>query len=109
MIDLDPREEYQQERLDPTEDLKEVMIGSQPHQSTKIGTSLAPSEEKYLIQLLRRNLDLFAWAPSDMPGIDPDVACNHLDVNPTVKPVVQRKRKMGEERRKTVDEEVKKL
>ena len=44
-----------------------------------------------------------------MPGIDPSIACHHLDVNPTVKPVVQRKRKMGEERRKTVDEEVKRL
>ena len=61
MIDLDPREEYQQGRSEPTEDLKEVMIGSQPHQSTKIGTSLAPSEEKDLIQLLKRNLDLFAF------------------------------------------------
>jgi len=58
---------------------------------------------------LRRNLDLFAWAPSDLPGIDPSIACHHLDVNPTVKPVVQRKRKMGEERRKAVDEEVKRL
>jgi len=36
-----------------------------------------------------------------MLGIDPDVACHNLDVNPTVKLVVQRKRKMGEERRKT--------
>jgi len=76
------------------------MIGSQPHQSTKIGTSLAPSEEKDLIMLLKRNLDLFAWAPSDMSGIYPNVAYHHLDVNPTVKPVVQRKQKLGEERRK---------
>jgi len=90
MIDLDPREEYQQERLEPIENLKEVMIGSQPHQSTKIGTSLTPSEEKDLIQLLKGNLDLFAWAPSDMPGIDPNVACHDLAVNPMVKPVVQR-------------------
>jgi len=45
MMDLNPREEYQQERLEPTEALKEVMIGPHPHQSTKIGTSLAPSEE----------------------------------------------------------------
>jgi len=44
-----------------------------------------------------------------MPGIDPNVACHHLDVNPTVKPVVQRKRMLGEERRKAVDEEVKRL
>jgi len=109
MMDLDPREENQQERLEPSETLREVAIGPHLHQSTKIGTSLAPSEEKDLIELLRKNLDLFAWAPSDMPDIDPSIACHHLDVNPTVKPVVQRKRKMGEERRKAVDEEVKRL
>jgi len=109
MIDLDLREEYQHERLEPAEALKEVMIGPHPHQSTKIGNSQAPSEEEDLIQLLRRNLDLFAWAPSDMLRIDPNIACHHLDVNPIVKPVVQRKRKMGEERRKAMDEEVKRL
>jgi len=109
MVDLDPREEYQQERLEPTEEIKEVLIGSQPHQLTKIGTSLDPAEEEDLVQLLKTNLDLFAWAPSDMPRIDPSVACHHLAVNPTVKPVVQRKRKLGEERRKVVDEEVKRL
>lgn len=44
-----------------------------------------------------------------MPGIDIEVACHHLAVRTSVKPVVQRKRKMGEEKRKAVDEEVKKL
>ena len=42
-----------------------------------------------------------------MPGIIPDVVCHHLSVNPDVKLVVQRKRKLGEERKKDVDEEVK--
>jgi hypothetical protein len=44
-----------------------------------------------------------------MPGMDPDIACHHLSVKPGVILVVQRKRKMGEERRKVVDDEVKKL
>jgi len=44
-----------------------------------------------------------------MPGIDPSIACHHLTINPNIKPVVQRKRKLGEERRKAMDEEVKKL
>jgi hypothetical protein len=109
MIDLDPREDFQQERLEPTEDLKEISIGPETHHTTKIGTSLSPEEETALIDLLRRNLDLFAWNPSEMPGMDPDVACHHLSIKPGVKPVVQRKIKMGKERRKAVDEEVKKL
>jgi len=44
-----------------------------------------------------------------MPEIDPNVVCHHLVVNPSVKLVVQRKRNIGEERRKAVEEEVKKL
>jgi len=74
-----------------------------------MGTSLSQDEELALTHLLKNNLDLFAWKPSDMPGIDPSVVCHHLAVNPNVKSVVQRKRKLGEERRKAVNEEVKKL
>ncbi|XP_039687900.1 uncharacterized protein [Medicago truncatula] len=109
LIDLDPREDYQQERIVPIEDLKDIVIGSDPNRTTKIGASLKEAEERNLIQLLQENFDLFAWSPSDMPGIDIKVACHHLAVSPSVKPVVQKKRKMGEEKRKAVDEEVKKL
>jgi hypothetical protein len=89
MIDLDPREEFQQERLEPTEDLKEISIGPQTHQTTKIGTSLPPEEEVALVNLLRKNLDLFVWHPSEMPGMDPDIACHHLSIKSGIKPVVQ--------------------
>ncbi|XP_039687770.1 uncharacterized protein [Medicago truncatula] len=109
VIDLDPREDFPQERIEPIEAVKDIIIGPMPHQITKIGTSLSESEEEILVQLLRENVDLFAWAPSNMPGIDIGVACHHLAVRTSVKPVVQRKRKMGEEKRKAVDEEVKKL
>jgi len=89
MIDLDPREDFQHERLEPTEDLKEISIGPKAHQTTKIRRSLDQVEEAALTNLLRKNLDLFAWQPSEMPGIDPDVACHQLSVNLSVKPVVQ--------------------
>jgi len=42
MIDLDPREEFHHERLEPTEDLKEVAIGPETDQTTKIGTTMDP-------------------------------------------------------------------
>jgi hypothetical protein len=69
-----------------------------------MGTSLHPEEELAMTTLLRDKFDLFAWKPSYMPGIDPSVVCRHLAINHGVKPVVQRKRKLGEERRKAVDE-----
>jgi len=35
-----------------------------------------------MVNLLRNNLDLFAWQPSDMLGIDPSIVCQNLAVNP---------------------------
>ena len=55
------------------------------------------------------NLSAFAWSVQDMPGIDPDVICHRLSMNPNVKLVVQKRQKLGEERRHIVDKEVKKL
>jgi len=46
MIDLDPREEFQQERLEPTEVHKEVMIGTQPHQSRRSEPPWRPPRNK---------------------------------------------------------------
>jgi len=45
-----------------------------------------------------RHLDTFAWSASDMPGIDPNFLCHRLTMDPKVKPVRQRRRKLNEER-----------
>ncbi|GAU16859.1 hypothetical protein TSUD_368080 [Trifolium subterraneum] len=109
ITDLDHREEFQDRRVSPIEDLEQVQIGEQPHQTTNIGTSLHPEEKERIIAILRNNRDLFAWQPSDMPGIDESVITHKLSISPANKPVVQRKRKVGEERRAAITEEVAKL
>ncbi|GAU29444.1 hypothetical protein TSUD_150140 [Trifolium subterraneum] len=109
VTDLDPREEFQDRRVSPIEDLDKVQIGEQPHQTTSTGTSLKPEERERIITVLRNNRDLFAWQPSDMPGIDESVITHKLSVSPINKSVVQRKRKVGEERRAAITEEVAKL
>ncbi|GAU20758.1 hypothetical protein TSUD_239520 [Trifolium subterraneum] len=70
VTNLDPRDEFQDRRVSPIEDLKQVQIGEHPHQTTNIGTSLQSEERERIVTLLRNNRDLFAWQPSDMPGID---------------------------------------
>jgi hypothetical protein len=109
VADLDPREDFQEERVSPVDELKQVQIGDQPHQTTNLGTNLKPSEEERVVELLKRNADLFAWHPKDMSGIDESVITHKLSLFSNVKPVSQRKRRLGEERRKAVDEEVRKL
>lgn len=59
--------------------------------------------------ILRNNVDHFAWKPSDMPGIDSNVVCHQLSLDPSSKVVMQRKQKNREEKRKTITEDVGKL
>ncbi|CAJ2642757.1 uncharacterized protein LOC123899916 [Trifolium pratense] len=109
VTDLDPREEFKDQRVSPIENLEPVQIGSAEHQVTYIGTQLNNEEKERIVATLRSNVDLFAWKPSDMPGIDESIITHKLAISPKVKPVSQRKRKVGEERRTAIDEEVSKL
>jgi hypothetical protein len=108
-LDLDPREEFQDRRVSPIEELEKVQIGEETHQTTNIGTSLQPEEREKILATLKRNIDLFAWHPSDMPGIDETIITHKLSISPETKPVSQKKRKVGEERRAAIIEEVTKL
>lgn len=42
--------------------------------------------------MLRINVDLFAWKPEDMVGIDPEMAVHKLNIKPNAKPVKQKMR-----------------
>ena len=87
VVDIDPRECPREDSLVPHEETKEVQIGSQLSEITHIGTQMVADEEAEVVDILRRNIDLFAWKPSDMPGIDPSIMCHHLALDPDVKPV----------------------
>jgi hypothetical protein len=108
-LDLDPREEFQDRRVSPIEELEKVQICSEAHQTTSIGTSMQPEEREKILATLKKNIDLFAWHPSDMPGIDETIITHKLSISPETKPVSQKKRKVGEERREAINEEVAKL
>ncbi|KAK2409009.1 hypothetical protein QL285_044467 [Trifolium repens] len=107
--ELDPREDFQERRVSPIEELEEIQIGKEQHQTTNIGTTMGVEEREEVLAILKENVDLFAWKPEDMPGIDETVITHKLAIASNAKPVVQRKRKQGEERRIAVDEEVAKL
>ncbi|RDY12155.1 hypothetical protein CR513_03082, partial [Mucuna pruriens] len=108
-IDLDPRYFSEGQRPYPVGDLKKVRIGSSADQKTHIGTTLNEEEEKLLVSTLQKNADVFAWTAKDMPGLDPRFMCHELSIKPGSKPVVQKKRKQGEEKRAAIKEEVEKL
>jgi hypothetical protein len=42
-----------------------------------------------LVDFLRANAEVFAWSPSDMPGIPRDVTEHSLDIRAAARPVKQ--------------------
>jgi hypothetical protein len=59
-----------------------------------------------LVDFLRANADVFAWSPSDMPGIPRDVAEHSLDIQAGARPVKQPLRRFDEEKRRVIGEEI---
>ncbi|MCI16201.1 hypothetical protein A2U01_0037343 [Trifolium medium] len=85
--DLDPREEFQDRRVSPMEELESIQIGEAAHQTTSLGTHLGEEEKEKIIAILKKNVDLFAWKPLDMPGIDESIIAHKLAISPNSKPV----------------------
>ncbi|XP_014511473.1 uncharacterized protein LOC106770166 [Vigna radiata var. radiata] len=108
MADLDPRTNTE-DRLEPLGETQPVIVGKDLTQVTTIARGLEEEVEKKLRATLWRNRDLFAWTAADMPGIHPSIMSHRLSLFREARPIAQKKRKMGEEKRKAVREEVRKL
>jgi hypothetical protein len=63
----------------------------------KIETHLTPEVRDSLITFLQ-NMELFAWTHEDMPGISPNDALHQLNMDPSMKPVTQKRIKFALER-----------
>nr|GEV30126.1 reverse transcriptase domain-containing protein [Tanacetum cinerariifolium] len=62
-----------------------------------------------LCSILKKNLDIFAWQPSDMTGVPQSVAEHRLNIREGYSPVRQKKRGQALERAKAIQAEVQKL
>jgi len=87
---LDPRILEDNRGPKPVGEVKEVEI--YPGKKVKIRADLDARMEADLYQVLRSNLISFAWTASDMPGIDPNLICHRLNLNPRIKAKVQRRK-----------------
>ena len=68
------------------EDLEKVVIGDDPERFFQMGAQIPLQENKQLVELMRRNMDVFAWDVYEAPGLDPKFICHHLNVNPSITP-----------------------
>ena len=75
----------------------------------KIGSKLTEGLRRRHIEFLRSNSDCFAWSDADMPGIDPEIIMDKLQVETLHQPVKQKRRKFAQERDAIINDEVKSL
>ncbi|XP_074336456.1 uncharacterized protein LOC141673602 [Apium graveolens] len=77
--------------------------------TVKVGKDLSTQIKDELTRLLQEFSDIFAWSPSDMPGIPTDVARHSLHVDRQKNHVKQKRRTFSEEKRRAIDEELDRL
>ncbi|WP_375619103.1 hypothetical protein, partial [Bartonella sp. AC134YNZD] len=89
------------------EELRQIQIqGEGTEQFFLICTLLPEQEQNDLLQLLQDNKDNFAWTPQEMQGLDPALACHHLNVDGAAKPVIQRNRRIAPDHSQAIMDEV---
>ncbi|CAJ2663960.1 unnamed protein product [Trifolium pratense] len=104
-------DEASQEHRRPVPDGEfELMpFGEDPSRAVKIGTGLPELARRQLEACLKENADLFAWHASEMPGLDPNIACHQLTIDPAALPIVQRRRRQSPEKSEAAEKCVKDL
>jgi hypothetical protein len=74
--------------VEPTEELEVVVLDDEkPHKTTSIGTKMDGRLRESMIKFLKSNLDIFAWTPDDMPGIDPSTICQQGSSEKYITPI----------------------
>ncbi|XP_058216855.1 uncharacterized protein LOC131327735 [Rhododendron vialii] len=92
-----------------TEELIRFSIPGEEGRYFLIGNSLSMAEREEMYQFLMRNIEVFAWTPQDMPGVDPSFAMHSLNVDPNRRPVVQKVRRSSATHTEAVIAEVNQL
>nr|GEU72276.1 reverse transcriptase domain-containing protein [Tanacetum cinerariifolium] len=80
-----------------------------PDQEVVIGGSLSDKGRTELCSVLKKNLDIFAWQPSDMTGVPRSITEHRLNIREGYTPVRQKKRGQAPERARAIQAEVQKL
>ena len=91
------------------EELDKVIIGDDSERFFQVGVQLPLEEKEELVELLRRNVDVFVWDAYEAPGVDLKFICHHLNVNPSITPKRQLPQRPSNEHVEAVKSEVIKL
>ncbi|KAJ4804794.1 Pol-polyprotein [Rhynchospora pubera] len=77
--------------------------------TNKLGTALGAKDRELVKECLKRNQEIFVAEGGQMPGIRREIAEHKIKPFPNARPVHQKKKKFGPERRTIIEEEVQRL
>nr|GEV73507.1 reverse transcriptase domain-containing protein [Tanacetum cinerariifolium] len=94
-----------EERTRPA-NFKVALHSDFPDQEVAIKGTLSDKRRTELCSVLKKNLDIFAWKPSDMTGVPRSVAKHRLNIREGYSPVRQKKKGQAPERAKAIQTEI---
>ena len=86
-----------------------MIIGDDLERFFQVGARLPLQEKEELVELLRKNVDVFAWDAYEAPGLNPEFICHSLNVDPSATPKKQPPRRSSNEHVEVIKSEVVKL
>ncbi|PKA57232.1 RNA-directed DNA polymerase like [Apostasia shenzhenica] len=86
-----------------------VALGGEDTSKIVNVSSYLNDKQAKVIALLSEYIDVFAWSPEDVTGVNRAVCEHHLNVSQAVSPIAQKKRVMAGERQDAIKEEINKL
>ncbi|PKA45600.1 RNA-directed DNA polymerase like [Apostasia shenzhenica] len=104
---MDPREI---QPVTPQEGVISVALGGEDiSKIVNISSYLNDKQQVAVIALLSEYIDVFAWSPEDVTGMDRAVCEHHLNVYQAISFIAQKKRVMAGEMQDAIKEEINKL
>nr|AAT47106.1 putative polyprotein [Oryza sativa Japonica Group] len=80
-----------------------------PTKLVSLGGDMGEEEVESILEVLKKNIDTFAWSPDEVGGVPADLIMHHLAVKLDIKPRKQKLRKMSADRQEAAKAEVQKL
>ena len=91
------------------EELIKVKILPDTNRYFQIGASLGSQDKVETLLLLIQNVDVFAWTPYEMPGVDLEFIVHKFNIDPSFLPKKQKLRRSAREHVEVVKSEVQRL
>ena len=99
LVDIpDPIDEVGKNQGEPAAKLETIPLGDNPEKIVQIELNLESDLRDKMIKFLQANTDVFAWLASDMPGIPVNMIIYKLNIDPSSRPVQQKKWSFAPER-----------